>query len=78
MYRATLMVHPRSAPAAFSVGSPRKQQGALKNGGFVFVGFHPQKVVNIEFVREERRRIEALPDAETKKKMKRPPAGHVV
>src|SRR5215217_8656176 len=28
-YRATMTVHPRSEPAAFSVSTPRRQQGAL-------------------------------------------------
>jgi hypothetical protein len=76
-YRATMTVHPRSEPAAFSVSAPRKQQGALRNGGFVFVGFHPQKVMNIEFVRQEHRRLE-WPYTGAIGKMTRPPAGHVV
>lgn len=81
-YPASITVHPRSEPSTFTVGFPRKRIGTMKRSfchqAFVFVGFHPQKVVNIEFVREEHRRIDALPYAKSIEKIVRPRSGLVI
>ena len=76
-YEAGLAIQPRSAPPSYSVGSPRKRQGKLISSAFVFVGFHPKKLVNMEFVREKHHRIRALGFNEKLAKISRPPAGHV-
>ena len=81
-YRAAILVHPREKPLGFSVSLPRGSQGALKGREFVFCGFKPEKVVNMDFVREEDRRLSALPYSvpweRYKKNLARPPSGKIV
>ena len=77
-YRAGAFIQPRSRPVTFSVGAPRKTQGTVKSRAFVFVGFHPQKVVEMDFVREEHLRIGSLHYGAKLYKITRPPTGQVV
>ncbi len=81
-YRAGISAHPREEPPGFSVSLPRGSQGPLKGKEFVFLGFKPEKVVNMDFVREEDHRLSALPYAgqweREKKNLVRPPSGKIV
>jgi hypothetical protein len=76
IYEAGLVVHPHVKPVTFSVRPFRSE--AWKHRQFVFAGFHPQRVVNIDFVRAEDRRIRAMPSGAARERLSRPPPGHVV
>ena len=77
---AGITVHPHQENINFTVGKPRHRVSS-KNGAFTFLGFAPRTVVNIDFVREEEKRLTALPLFEHlnwNSKAPRPPAGQIV
>jgi hypothetical protein len=59
---------------------PRGSQGALKGREFAFCGFKPEKVVNMDFVREEDRRLSALPYSVPweRERLSRPTSGKII
>jgi hypothetical protein len=77
---AGITVHPHQEDITFTVGKPRHRITS-KSGAFSFLGFAPKTVVDIDFVREEEKRLTAVPLVEylnRNSKAPRPPAGHVV
>jgi len=80
IFVAGITVHPHQEKITFTVGTPRHRV-TCKNGAFTFPGFAPKSVVNIDFVREEEKRLIAVQMLECfnrDSKASRPPAGHIV
>ena len=80
LFHAGILVRPRSEPPTFLIRNPRGSFGKRAET-FVFMGFSPRAIVDIEFVREESRRLSALPFVDSAKsdyKLPRPPLGRVV
>jgi hypothetical protein len=77
---ARITVHPHEGDLTFTVSKPRYPINS-ESKAFTFVGFAPRTVVNIDFVRDEDKRLSTVPFADYNKwnsKAPRPPAGHVV
>ncbi len=80
IFVAGITVHPDQGDMTFTVGKPRYRI-TRKNEAFSFLGFTPRTVVDVDFVREEEKRLIAMPLVEylnRTSKAPRPPAGHVV
>ncbi len=81
IYHAKAVVHPSNSPFTFSIARPPSRQGLVKGTDFVFLGFDPRAVVDMDFVREEDARLSALPHLgwrEKPAKLARPPSGLIV
>lgn len=80
IFVAGMTVHPDQGDMTFTVGKPRHRL-SYKNGAFSFLGFAPRMAVDIDFIREEEKRLTTVPLVEylnRNSKAPRPPAGHVV
>jgi hypothetical protein len=80
LFRAGILVRPRSQPSTFLIRNPRGCFGKRAEI-FVFMGFSPRTVVDIGFVRGESQRLSDLPFVDPAKrcdKFPRPPLGRVV
>ncbi len=80
LFRAGILVRPRSEPPTFLIRNPRGCFGKRAET-FVFMGFSPRTVVDIAFVRGESQRLSALPfvdPAVRPHKLPRPQLGQVV
>lgn len=80
IFVAGITVHPDQGDMTFTVGQPRHRI-ARKNEAFSFQGFAPRTVIDIDFVREEEKRliaVQMLGCFHKNSKAPRPPAGHIV
>ena len=77
--KTTLMVHPNFSPPEYVVHRPGMRRYP-KEGNFVFAGFDPGMVINIEFARSEDRRLTdgayTAPGKELP--IERPPNGYII
>ena len=74
-YVSKLMVN--TTKPSFSVLKPSTRQ-SFWNITTVFIGFAPQHQVDIDFVREESRRIKSLPPSDRQTRIRKPRKGIVV
>lgn len=60
IFSASLTVRHWANPLRFSIGHPTGRKP--NQNAFVFVGFCPDRIVDIDFVREEEKRLTKTPD----------------
>ena len=80
LYKTNLMMMPQYSPPEFVISKPANKS-LSKTKEFVFEGFDTEKVVDIEFIRHEDRRLndqEYICRKSESEKLPRPPSGLII
>ena len=80
IYKTTLTMMPQYSPPEFVISKP-SNKSLLNSKEFVFKGFDEQKIVDIEFIRREDRRLsdqEYICRKSESEKLPRPPSGLII